>query len=117
MDDQQELLSLACKRLRGNENQYERLASAWALELQGMDPTQALYAKNAINDIMFEGQMGTLHRETVVINQQPNPPSTSSRITIPSATNKCNMIPIVNLGSSDNSQQHHSLADYFSSFK
>ncbi|XP_066987477.1 uncharacterized protein [Macrobrachium rosenbergii] len=88
VDEQRELASLACKRLRGIENKYERLASAWALELQEMDSTQAAYAKKAFNDIMFEGQMGILHRDSVIINRQHNTAGTPSGTPKSSATNK-----------------------------
>lgn len=44
------------------------LTSAWAVELQKMTTTQLIFAKKAINDILFEGQMGTLLRHSVVNN-------------------------------------------------
>jgi hypothetical protein len=46
----------------------KKIASAWAVELQKMEPQQQLFAKKAINDVLFEGQMGTLHRDYVQIN-------------------------------------------------
>ncbi|XP_049545836.1 uncharacterized protein LOC125957280 [Anopheles darlingi] len=46
----------------------DKIASVWAAELRKMNPQQQLFAKKAINDILFEGQMGTLHRNAVEIN-------------------------------------------------
>lgn len=63
-----ELISLACQRLQHPPSEYEKIALAWAVELQKMQPQQQLFAKKAINEILFEGQMGTLQRDSVQIN-------------------------------------------------
>ncbi|KAK3880527.1 hypothetical protein Pcinc_014991 [Petrolisthes cinctipes] len=74
IDQQEELLTLACKRLHDTDNEYAKIASVWADELRKMSPTQMLFAKKAINDILFEGQMGTLHRHSIIINTPESAP-------------------------------------------
>jgi hypothetical protein len=59
---------LARKLLQQPQTEFEKIASAWVVELQKMEPQQQLFAKKAINDILFEGQMGTLRRHSVQIN-------------------------------------------------
>ncbi|XP_066978518.1 uncharacterized protein [Macrobrachium rosenbergii] len=67
-NEREELISLACKRLRGHSDDLDKLALAWASELRRMNPTQQIFAKKAINDVLIEGQLGTLHRHSVSIN-------------------------------------------------
>jgi hypothetical protein len=38
VDKSQELISLASKRLQQWQNEFEKIASAWAVELQKMEP-------------------------------------------------------------------------------
>jgi hypothetical protein len=44
-DESQELISLARKRLQQPQNEFDKIASAWAVELQKMEPQQQLFAK------------------------------------------------------------------------
>ncbi|XP_064107225.1 uncharacterized protein LOC135216112 isoform X3 [Macrobrachium nipponense] len=73
-NESEELISLACKRLRGDRDDLDKLALAWASELRRMSPTQQIFAKKAINDVLIEGQLGTLHRHSVSINVVSPPP-------------------------------------------
>lgn len=59
---------MACSRLHDSNDEFAKIVSAWAAELRTMSHTQMLFDKKAINDILFEGQMGTLHSHSVVIN-------------------------------------------------
>lgn len=47
---------------------YDEVAKVWTVKLKKMDPLQRIYAEKAINDILFEAQLGTLNRKSVQIN-------------------------------------------------
>ncbi|KAF5274918.1 hypothetical protein FQA39_LY18696 [Lamprigera yunnana] len=79
VDESAKLISLAQKHLQESQTEFDKIASAWAVDLQKMKPQQQLFAKKAINDILFEGQMGSLHRDSIQIN-------CLSRTSIPSTT-------------------------------
>lgn len=68
MSDCDELISLACKRLCQTETAEEQIAKTWANKLLKISESQQIFAKKGINDILFEGQMDTLHRDSIQIN-------------------------------------------------
>ncbi|KAJ8048045.1 hypothetical protein HOLleu_00210 [Holothuria leucospilota] len=72
--ERSELISLAKARLlqESSEDEYDSQAKTWAIELRRMDPRQQLFAKKAINDVLFEGRCGTLTRNSVQINCTQN---------------------------------------------
>ncbi|KAF5294604.1 hypothetical protein FQA39_LY13363 [Lamprigera yunnana] len=61
-------ISTINKHLQEPQTEFDKIASAWAVKLRKMKPQQQLFAKKAINDILFEGQMGSLHRDSLQIN-------------------------------------------------
>ena len=77
-DRRDELISLACKILREPEDDNLSLANTWAHDISRMNEQQQLFAKKTINDILFEGQTGTLHTSSVKINETDPQPGRSS---------------------------------------
>ena len=72
-----ELLALVKARLTEQEDRYLSQAKIWAHELKNLDATQELFAKKAIDDILFEARCGSLHRNSVQINGCMSTPSSS----------------------------------------
>ena len=74
---QNELLKLACDYLSKDskttgvkDDEYLTIAKVWGNKLKYLHPIQRKIAEKAINDILFEVDMGTLHRGSVQINCQ-----------------------------------------------
>lgn len=63
---------MACGYLNKDNNQYSDLdlAKVWTSKLKTLDSNQRIFAEKAINDVMFEAQLGTLNRNSVQINPQ-----------------------------------------------
>lgn len=87
-EDEDEKLEQTTKRLKQCDEYIQTLANGWACEYRLLSEDQKLFAKKAIDDILFEARLGTLNRNSVKINQPtdsgPNiaqPPYTSGMVT------------------------------------
>lgn len=90
---QNELLKKACAYLAQPTKACSPAALLWSEKLEELDRTQRLYAEKAINDILFEAQLGNLHRFSVKINQSADtssPVYSSSTAYTPSRENRYN---------------------------
>jgi hypothetical protein len=71
---QNELLELACDFLKDSKNvedKYLSIGKTWGKKLQdldSMDSIQCKLAEKFINEILFEADMGNLHRGSMQIN-------------------------------------------------
>jgi hypothetical protein len=61
-------MTLARDHFRKPENEYQVMARQRAFKLERMSVEQKRLAEKFINEILFEGEEGNLHRHSVVIN-------------------------------------------------
>lgn len=69
---QNELLKKACSILESTskpEKHVPAILMAWGEKLETLEPQQRAFAEKAINDILFEASQGSLHRNSVKINE------------------------------------------------
>ncbi|CAK1603572.1 unnamed protein product [Parnassius mnemosyne] len=93
----EELIDRACRYLsepcnthtNQNVNLTNPIALEWSNTLERLDPIQRLYAKKAINDILFEAELGNLNRDSVktftTLTPPPPPPPSSMQTPSPAS--------------------------------
>ncbi|XP_013097574.1 uncharacterized protein LOC106080668 [Stomoxys calcitrans] len=74
---EEEFMDLPLKGPPIYEDNSQMLANVWASEYRMLSESQKIFAKKAIDDVLFEAKLGTLHRNSVKINVK-SPPSSSS---------------------------------------
>lgn len=111
-----DILKLACDHLKNKQNDDEAttISKTWAIQFRKIPENQKLFAKKAIDDILFEASLGTLNRESVEINQ-PNTirmshPNIKSRTRAPnkSINNSSSPYPILNRPQQQRGGNHNS---------
>jgi hypothetical protein len=68
---QNKLLGTACQYL-SKEDGEEVIVKVWAYKLKCMKPDQRRFAEKYVNNILLEGELEALHRNSVKINDSPS---------------------------------------------
>ncbi|XP_014271045.1 uncharacterized protein [Halyomorpha halys] len=85
-----ELLSSCSKQPEETSDEYLEVAKFWASKLKALVPMQKKLAERAINEILFEADLGTLHRNSLQINyirEQPSATTPHSSELLPVVSN------------------------------
>lgn len=115
------MLEIATKRFASKEkNKSTAITDSWAVKLERMNPQQRILCEKFVDDIMFEGQMGTLHRNSVKINTDNIilTPSTTATFKSNSSTpvQYTSDLTNVSFSESDMSQSQSQISNFFASF-
>lgn len=112
---QNELLHKACLLLESSSkptSEIPTIAKAWGEKLLTLESKQRSFAEKAINDILFEASLGTLHRDSIKINVEnvfENATSDSSNQSLNDNSNSSL--------STYNYEDYNSLTTYFHIYK
>ncbi|XP_004535935.1 uncharacterized protein LOC101459501 [Ceratitis capitata] len=60
--------NVAYRKLKETNDEADILGISWAYQYRSLSETQKIFAKKAIDDILFEARLGTLKRNSIKIN-------------------------------------------------